>query len=59
MIRMLAEKYHVALVDSYDIFKKLVANGGDLKSYMAQPNHINELGHQVVATEIIKLFGLN
>ncbi len=59
MIRMLAEKYHVALVDSYDIFKKLVANGGDLKSYMAQPNHINQLGHQLVATEISKLFGLN
>lgn len=59
MIRMLAEKYHVALADSYAIFKKLVANGADLKTYMAQPNHINQYGHQIVANEICKLFGLN
>ncbi|MEP6627639.1 MAG: hypothetical protein ABJA32_06620 [Ginsengibacter sp.] len=59
MIRTLAEKYHVALVDSYAVFKKLVANGADLQTYMAQPNHINQYGHQLVADEIGKLFGLN
>ncbi len=59
MIRMLAEKYHVALVDRYAVFKKLVANGADLQTYMAQPNHINQYGHQLVADEIGKLFGLN
>ncbi len=59
LIRMLAKKYHVALVDSYAVFKKLVASGADLKTYMAQPNHINQDGHQLVANAIGKLFGLN
>ncbi|MEO8414955.1 MAG: SGNH/GDSL hydrolase family protein [Ginsengibacter sp.] len=58
MIRMLAEKYHVALVDSYQVFKTLVADGADLKTFMAQPNHINQDGHKLVANEIGNLFGL-
>ncbi len=58
MIRMLAKKYHVALVDSYAIFKKLVTDGADLKTYIAQPDHINQDGYQLVANEIGKLFRL-
>lgn len=55
-IRELAAKYHVALVDSYLLFKRLKESGEDLGKYMAQNNHINELGHQLVAAEIAKWF---
>jgi hypothetical protein len=54
-VRALAEEYKVGLVDSYQVFKSLAAEQ-DLKSYMAQGNHINELGHDIVANEIIKWF---
>jgi hypothetical protein len=54
-VRALAEDYKVGLVDSYQVFKSLAAER-DLKSYMAQGNHINELGHDIVANEIIKWF---
>ncbi|MBN8879300.1 MAG: SGNH/GDSL hydrolase family protein [Sphingobacteriales bacterium] len=55
-IRELAATYHVALVDSYLLFKRLKESGEDLEKYMAQNNHINELGHQLVAAEIAKWF---
>ena len=54
-IRKLAEKYQVGLVDLYQSFKK-IAEKEDLKKYMAQNNHVNEIGHEVVANEIIKWF---
>jgi len=54
-IRQLAEKYEVGLVDSYALFKE-IAKTEDLKTYMAQNNHINEKGHQVVANAIMKFF---
>lgn len=56
LIRSLAAEYKVGLVDSYIIFKKMKQNGSNLADYMAQNNHPNELGHQVVATEISKWF---
>ncbi|WP_373516329.1 SGNH/GDSL hydrolase family protein [Pricia sp.] len=54
-IRQLAKKYEVGLVDSYALFKK-IAKSEDLKTYMAQNNHINEKGHQVLAEAIITFF---
>ena len=54
-VRALAEKYKVGLVDSYQVFKSLAVER-DLKSYMSQGNHLNELGHDIVANEIIKWF---
>lgn len=54
----LAKKYNIACIDSYHLFKQKVAEGMVLKDYMAQSNHPNQLGHQVVADEISKLFGL-
>lgn len=54
-IRQLAKKYEVGLVDSYALFKE-IAESEDLKTYMAQNNHINEKGHQVVAEAIMEFF---
>tara|TARA_R110000868_G_scaffold222048_4_gene473922 strand:- start:21571 stop:22290 length:720 start_codon:yes stop_codon:yes gene_type:complete len=56
-IRQLAEKYKIGLVDSYMLFQE-IAKAEDLKIYMAQSNHINEKGHQVVANAILDFFSL-
>lgn len=56
MIIALGEKYKIPVVDSYGIFKKMAIEGIDIKPYMAQNNHPNEKGHQLVADEICKLF---
>lgn len=52
----LAKKYRIGLSDSFGQFKKLAANGQDLKDYMAQSNHPNKKGHQVIAEELFKYF---
>lgn len=54
-IRQLAKKYEIGLVDSYALFTE-IAKTGDLKTYMAQNNHINEKGHQVVAEAVMEFF---
>ena len=56
MIRRLAAEYKVGLVDSYALFKARAEKGENMKSYMAQNNHPDELGHMVVATEILTWF---
>ena len=56
-IRQLAQKYQIGLVDSYRFFQA-IAKTEDLKDYMAQSNHINEKGHQVVANAILEFFSL-
>jgi acyl-CoA thioesterase-1 len=56
LIRSLAVEYKVGLVDSYLVFKKMKQNGTNLADYMAQNNHPNERGHQVVANGISKWF---
>jgi len=58
-IRNLASEYKVGLVDSYLTFKILKQSGKNLSEYMAQNNHPNEYGHQVVADEIKKWFLLS
>nr|WP_294895131.1 GDSL-type esterase/lipase family protein [uncultured Pedobacter sp.] len=52
----LGVKYHVPVINSYQAFKDLALSGVDLKSYMAQNNHINSKGHKIVAELIDKLF---
>jgi lysophospholipase L1-like esterase len=59
MIIALAKKYKLPVIDSYHIFRKMALAGADIKPYMAQNNHPNEKGHQIVADEISKLFGIN
>ncbi len=54
-IRELANKHKIGLVDSYALYKT-IAESEDLKAYMAQNNHINEKGHQVVADAILDFF---
>src|SRR5690606_24241923 len=50
----LSEKYNIALVDSYQVFKRLKAEEQELKDYMAQSNHPNKKGHQLIADEIMR-----
>lgn len=57
-IRELADIYEVGLVDSYFLFKE-IAKTKDLNLYMAQNNHINDMGHQVVANAIFEFFKFN
>ncbi len=55
-IRRLAATHQIGLVDSYKAFQALTKQGIDLKAYMAQNNHPNEKGHQIVTKEITKWF---
>jgi lysophospholipase L1-like esterase len=52
----LGKQYNIPVIDSYGTFKKMVQSGVVLNNYMAQPNHINTLGHDVVAKLIKPLF---
>ena len=56
MIRRLTEEFHLGLVDSYAAFRAKAEAGENIASYMAQVNHPNELGHAVVAEEILRWF---
>lgn len=55
-VRELAAEYQTGLIDSYQIFKTIVENGGSLTTYNAQSNHPNATGHALVAAEIIEWF---
>jgi len=55
-IIMLAKKYNIGLADSYGAFRNLKNKTGSLDKYMAQFNHPNKKGHEVIANEIIKWF---
>ncbi|MDO8953030.1 MAG: SGNH/GDSL hydrolase family protein [Draconibacterium sp.] len=55
-IRKIAEDNQVGLVDSYKAFKFLYSDKEKLASYMSQVNHPNELGHELIANEIMKWF---
>ena len=55
-IRGLAAKLHVGLVDSLAQFKAALAAGTPLTNLMAQSNHPNAAGHQLVADELVKWF---
>lgn len=55
-IREIALEKNVGLVDSYQMFKDMVASGTALAPYMAQNNHINKAGHELVADLIYEWF---
>ncbi len=55
-IRAIAKEKGVGLIDSYQMFKDMVASGTALAPYMAQANHINKLGHEKVAALIFEWF---
>ncbi len=55
-IRRLAREYQVGLVDSLVQFQEVVRSGGKLSDFMAQGNHPNRKGHELVAHELLKWF---
>lgn len=55
-IIQLAKENQVALVDSYNAFEFLYSDKEQLAKYMSQVNHPNELGHELIANEIMKWF---
>jgi acyl-CoA thioesterase-1 len=55
-IRRLAREYQVGLVDSLVQFQNVVRSGGKLSDFMAQGNHPNRKGHELVANELLKWF---
>lgn len=55
-LRSLAERYHVGLADSYGAFYRLAKTGKDIRKYMAQSNHPNRPGHEVITNEIMSFF---
>lgn len=55
-IRKLAETYGTGLIDSYELYHKIAAGGGNIADYMSQVNHPNEKGHLMIAEEIVKYF---
>jgi lysophospholipase L1-like esterase len=55
-IRRLSREYGVGLVDSLARFQEVAHSGGHLADYMAQGNHPNRRGHELVAEELLKWF---
>jgi lysophospholipase L1-like esterase len=55
-IRALAAEYKVGLVDSLAAFEELRAKGEALADYMAQANHPNRKGHEIVARLLMEGF---
>jgi lysophospholipase L1-like esterase len=55
-IRRLATEYRVGLVDSQAAFQAEIARGTALTNLMAQVNHPNARGHELVAAELVKWF---
>lgn len=55
-IRRLAAENHIGLADSFQAFEFLYSDKEQLSKYMAQVNHPNEKGHELIANEIIKWF---
>jgi len=55
-IRKLASEYQVGLVDSLEAFRTTIRASVRLEELMAQANHPNRKGHQLVADELLKWF---
>jgi acyl-CoA thioesterase-1 len=55
-IRRLAAEYHAGLVDSLALFETKVRSGTPLRDLMAQSNHPNRRGHEIVAAGLLNWF---
>lgn len=55
-VRELAAEYGVGLVDSYQAFLDHLEANGTIKPIMAQSNHPNRQGHELVVEELKKWF---
>lgn len=56
LIRRLASEYRVGLVDSLVQFENYARNGGQLSDLMAQSNHPNLKGHELVVVQLLNWF---
>ncbi|MFZ6029265.1 MAG: SGNH/GDSL hydrolase family protein [Chloroflexota bacterium] len=52
----LADEYEVGLVDSYQAFTRHVENGGYIGELMSVAHHPSDLGHELVARELMRWF---
>lgn len=57
-VKALAKKYNTGLIDSYAVFQQINEECKCIPDYMSQVNHPNEKGHELIAKEIVKYFGL-
>jgi len=55
-VRRLAAEYSVGLVDSHAAFQAAVKSGTRVEDLMAQSNHPNRRGHELVVTELLRWF---
>ena len=55
-ILQIATENQIGLADIYQAFSFLYTNKNQLSKYMSQVNHPNELGHELIANELIKWF---
>jgi len=52
----LTEEHQIGLVDVYKAFAFSYSDKNELIKYMSQVNHPNEIGHELIADEIMKYF---
>ncbi len=55
-IRRIASENNIGLVDNYTLFEFLYPDKEKLKQYMSQVNHPNEMGHELIANELMTWF---
>lgn len=56
IIRDIADKNNVGLVDSFSEYEQYVQRGGDVTDLLSGINHPNHNGHELVATAIARYF---
>jgi acyl-CoA thioesterase-1 len=55
-LKELAGEYKIGLADSYSQFRQIKEQKKNIHDYMAQSNHPNRRGHELIATEILRYF---
>lgn len=55
-IKEIAEKYQIGCANVFDVFKFEVTENGSIFDYMAQYNHPNAKGHEVIAKQLYTFF---
>ncbi|RXK48922.1 SGNH/GDSL hydrolase family protein [Aquirufa rosea] len=55
-VKKLAQEHQIGFVDSYAIFRQQVKEGTAIQNLMSQVNHPNEIGHGLIASELMHYF---
>lgn len=58
-IRELAKKYECGLADSFGAFQRADTAGTDMTTLMAQSNHPNRKGHEMIVKGLLPWFGVS